>query len=76
MTQALKKIWLDTDPGFDDWLTMLLLGSNPDIEWLGVSVVAGNAPVAIDEDLVTHDPHRDTDAPDELDALPGHEGSR
>ncbi|MCV7421132.1 Na(+)/H(+) antiporter subunit C [Mycobacterium yunnanensis] len=31
---------------------------------------------AIDEDLVTHDPARDTDAPDELDALPGHEGSR
>ena len=30
----------------------------------------------IDEDLVTHDPHRDTDEPDELDALPGHEGSR
>lgn len=50
MTQALKKIWLDTDPGFDDWLTMLLLGSNPDIEWLGVSVVAGNAPVDITYD--------------------------
>ena len=50
MTQSLKKIWLDTDPGFDDWLTMLLLGSNPDIEWLGVSVVAGNAPVDITYD--------------------------
>lgn len=31
---------------------------------------------AIDEDLITHEPHRDTDEPDELDALPGHEGSR
>ncbi len=31
---------------------------------------------AIDEDLVTHDPRRDTDEPDELDALPGHDGSR
>ncbi|TPG31564.1 Na(+)/H(+) antiporter subunit C [Mycolicibacterium hodleri] len=32
---------------------------------------------AIDEDLVTHhDPYPDTDEPDELDALPGHEGSR
>ena len=50
MDKPLKKIWLDTDPGFDDWLTMLLLGSNPDIEWLGVSVVAGNAPVAITYD--------------------------
>lgn len=45
-----KKIWLDTDPGFDDWLTMLLLGSNPDIDWLGVSIVAGNAPLDITYD--------------------------
>ena len=50
MDKPLKKIWLDTDPGFDDWLTMLLLGSNPGIEWLGVSVVAGNAPVDITYD--------------------------
>ncbi|MEG1114019.1 MAG: nucleoside hydrolase, partial [Janthinobacterium sp.] len=50
MDKSLKKIWLDTDPGFDDWLTMLLLGSNPDIAWLGVSVVAGNAPVDITYD--------------------------
>ncbi|PMQ16478.1 nucleoside hydrolase [Janthinobacterium sp. AD80] len=50
MDKRLKKIWLDTDPGFDDWLTMLLLGSNPGIEWLGVSVVAGNAPVDITYD--------------------------
>lgn len=50
MDKGLKKIWLDTDPGFDDWLTMLLLGSNPGIEWLGVSVVAGNAPVDITYD--------------------------
>ncbi|MBB5608556.1 MULTISPECIES: nucleoside hydrolase [unclassified Janthinobacterium] len=50
MDKTLKKIWLDTDPGFDDWLTMLLLGSNPDIEWLGVSVATGNAPVAITYD--------------------------
>ncbi|CDG81044.1 nucleoside hydrolase [Janthinobacterium agaricidamnosum] len=50
MGKTLKKIWLDTDPGFDDWLTMLLLGSNRDIEWLGVSVVAGNAPLAITYD--------------------------
>ncbi len=50
MDKPLQKIWLDTDPGFDDWLTMLLLGSNPGIEWLGVSVVAGNAPVDITYD--------------------------
>ena len=47
MQTPVKKIWLDTDPGFDDWLTMLLLGSNPGIDWLGVSTVSGNAPVDI-----------------------------
>ena len=50
MDKPLKKIWLDTDPGFDDWLTMLLLGSNPEIDWLGVSIVTGNAPVDITYD--------------------------
>lgn len=30
----------------------------------------------IDEDAPQHIPERDTDEPDELDALPGHEGSR
>jgi multicomponent Na+:H+ antiporter subunit C len=30
----------------------------------------------IDEDAPHHMPDRDTDEPDELDALPGHEGSR
>ena len=50
MEKPVKKIWLDTDPGFDDWLTMLLLGSNPQIDWLGVSIVTGNAPVDITYD--------------------------
>ena len=31
---------------------------------------------ALDEDRPEHVPAKDTDAPDELDALPGHEGSR
>jgi multicomponent Na+:H+ antiporter subunit C len=31
---------------------------------------------ALDEDQPAPDHHRDTDEPDELDALPGHEGSR
>ncbi|EJL92725.1 Inosine-uridine nucleoside N-ribohydrolase [Herbaspirillum sp. CF444] len=42
----MQKIWLDTDPGFDDWLAMLMLSANLDVQWLGVSVVAGNAPLA------------------------------
>jgi multicomponent Na+:H+ antiporter subunit C len=41
-----------------------------------VSQLSEKAAGAIDEDLTTHDPARDTDQPDELDALPGHEGSR
>lgn len=38
--------------------------------------VSEQSGTAIDEDLPEHVPSRDTDAPDELDALPGHEGSR
>ena len=41
----MHKIWLDTDPGFDDWLAMLMLSANLEVNWLGVSVVAGNAPL-------------------------------
>jgi multicomponent Na+:H+ antiporter subunit C len=41
-----------------------------------VSQLSEKAAAAIDEDLPEHDVRRDTDAPDELDALPGHEGSR
>jgi purine nucleosidase len=40
-------VWLDADPGFDDWLTMLMLAAHPRLHWLGVSVVAGNAPLAV-----------------------------
>ena len=40
-------IWLDADPGFDDWLAMLLLASQPSLNWAGMSVVAGNAPLGI-----------------------------
>jgi purine nucleosidase len=42
-----RTVWLDCDPGFDDWLTMLLLAACPDVRWAGVSVVAGNAPLAV-----------------------------
>jgi purine nucleosidase len=44
---APRPVWLDTDPGFDDWLTMLMLAAQPGLRWLGVSVVAGNAPLEI-----------------------------
>lgn len=42
-----RRIWLDADPGLDDWLTMLLLASQDHLEWVGLSVVAGNAPLAV-----------------------------
>ncbi|MBJ7341438.1 Na(+)/H(+) antiporter subunit C [Mycolicibacterium sp.] len=50
------------------------VGNDP--EDTRVSELSEKSAGAIDEDLVTHDPKRDTDEPDELDALPGHEGSR
>jgi purine nucleosidase len=43
----MTSIWLDTDPGFDDWLTMLMLAAHPRLHWLGISVVAGNAPLEV-----------------------------
>jgi purine nucleosidase len=42
-----RSVWLDADPGFDDWLTMLLLASEPNLKWAGLSVVAGNAPLEL-----------------------------
>lgn len=41
----MKSLWLDTDPGFDDLVTWLLLERLPDHRLDGVSVVAGNAPL-------------------------------
>ncbi len=38
-------VWLDTDPGFDDWMAWALLEAEPAITLHGVSVVAGNAPL-------------------------------
>jgi purine nucleosidase len=44
MSQAL---WLDCDPGLDDWLTWLLLERAPGFDLLGVSVTHGNAPLDV-----------------------------
>lgn len=41
----MRKLWLDTDPGFDDWMTWAMLAHDPQFELLGVSIVAGNAPL-------------------------------
>ncbi len=42
-----RSVWLDTDPGFDDWLAMLMLAADLQVHWVGTSVVAGNAPLDI-----------------------------
>lgn len=41
-----------------------------------VSKLTDREAAAIDEDPLQHLPERDTDEPDELDALPGYDGSR
>ena len=46
----MRQVWLDCDPGFDDWLAMLLLSQCPDVRWIGMSVVAGNAPLDVTAD--------------------------
>lgn len=42
----MRDVWLDTDPGFDDWMAWALLEGHPQMNLLGVSVVAGNAPLS------------------------------
>jgi len=41
----MKDVWLDTDPGFDDWFAWALLEADPQVHLHGVSVAAGNAPL-------------------------------
>jgi purine nucleosidase len=39
----MRQIWLDSDPGFDDWMAWALLEADPGVMMHGVSIVAGNA---------------------------------
>ncbi len=48
------------------------VGNDP--EDTRVSKLSDSEAAAIDEDAPHHEPARDTEEPDELDALPGHEG--
>ncbi|MCX7304036.1 MAG: nucleoside hydrolase [Hyphomicrobiales bacterium] len=43
------KIIIDTDPGQDDAVAILLAFASPEIEVLGITVVAGNVPLSLTE---------------------------
>lgn len=45
----IRKIIIDTDPGQDDAVAMLLAFASPELEVLGVTAVAGNVPLALTE---------------------------
>jgi purine nucleosidase/pyrimidine-specific ribonucleoside hydrolase len=42
-----RKILIDTDPGMDDTLAMILAAKSPELEVLGISSVAGNYPIEV-----------------------------
>ena len=44
---AARKIIIDTDPGQDDAVAILLALASPEIEVLGITAVAGNVPLAL-----------------------------
>lgn len=47
MAKTPRKIIIDTDPGQDDAVAILLALSSPEIEVLGITTVAGNVPLAL-----------------------------
>ena len=42
----IRKIILDCDPGHDDAIAMLMANAHPDIDLLGITIVAGNQTLA------------------------------
>ena len=42
---SMKKIIIDCDPGIDDSLAIMLALQSPELQVLGLTIVAGNAPV-------------------------------
>jgi purine nucleosidase len=47
MTQHPRKIIIDTDPGQDDAVAILLALASPELEVLGITAVAGNVPLPL-----------------------------
>ena len=46
-TQMAKKIIIDTDPGQDDAVAILLALASPELDIVGITTVAGNVPLAL-----------------------------
>ncbi|WP_048645527.1 nucleoside hydrolase [Nitratireductor soli] len=46
---AARKIIIDTDPGQDDAMAILLALASPELEVVGITAVAGNVPLALTE---------------------------
>ncbi|MBA3326414.1 MAG: nucleoside hydrolase, partial [Rhodobacteraceae bacterium] len=42
-----QKIIIDTDPGHDDAVAILLALASPELEVLGITAVAGNVPLPL-----------------------------
>ncbi|MDZ5697206.1 nucleoside hydrolase [Chelativorans sp. M5D2P16] len=47
--QQVRKIIIDTDPGQDDAVAILLALASPELEVLGITAVAGNVPLGLTE---------------------------
>ena len=45
-----QKLIIDTDPGQDDAVAMLLAFASPELEVLGITTVAGNVPLALTQE--------------------------
>ena len=46
-----QKLIIDTDPGQDDAVAMLLAFASPELDVLGITTVAGNVPLALTQEL-------------------------
>lgn len=43
----MRRVWIDTDMGFDDLAAVLTIAASPDWSIAGISLVAGNAPLDV-----------------------------
>ena len=46
-----QKLIIDTDPGQDDAVAMLLAFASPELDVLGITTVAGNVPLALTQEM-------------------------